>query len=104
MLAATSRRDNPTWLFEVVLRSTSTAPGVGEALHAHALQVLRAACDIAADPSTINAGTIPEAIELALCLRGDSRLRVRLHELRSVESIQGEVAQQLLQAVVPVAS
>lgn len=104
MLAATSRRDSPTWLFEVVLRSTSTVPGVGQALHAHALLVLRTACDIAADPKTINAETMPEAIELALCLRGDPRLRMRLQELRSVDSIQGEIAQQLLRAVVPVAA
>lgn len=104
MLAATSRRDSPTWLFEVVLRSASTTPGVGQALRAHALEVLRTACDIAADPRSISASTLPEAIELALCLRGDPRLSVRLNELKSVESIQGDVAQKLLQAVAPVAA
>ena len=104
MLAATSGRNSPTWLFEVVLRSASTTPGVGQALHAHALLVLRTACDIAVDPKIINSETLPEAIELALCLRDDSRLRLKLHELRSVDSIQGELAQQLLHAVVPVAA
>ena len=104
MLAATSGRDSPTWLFEVVLRSASTPPGVGEALRAHALLVLHTACDIAADPESINAATPPEAIELALCLRGDPRLRVRLHELKCIDSLQGDIAQQLLQAVVTVAA
>jgi hypothetical protein len=104
MLAATSRRDSPIGLFQAVLRALEAAPEVGEPLRQHTLTVLRAACEIAADPSTIGAHAPPEAIELALCLRGDASLRQRLEELRKLDSIPPAVARQLLNAFAPIAA
>lgn len=104
MLAATSRRDSPIGLFQAVLRSLGAAPEIGAPLREHAMQVLRSACDIAADPSSIDAQTPPESIELALQLRGNADLKQRLQELRSLESIPPAVAQQLLMAFAPVAA
>jgi hypothetical protein len=104
MLAATSRRDSPIGLFMAVLKSLGAHPEIGAPLREHAMQVLRSACDIAADPSSINATTPPESIELALQLRGDEILKQKLQELRSLESIPPAVAQQLLTAFAPIAA
>lgn len=102
MLAATSRRESPIGLFEVILRSLELTPQVSEPLRVHAVVVLRAACDIAADPSSINQQTPPEAIELALRLRADTALKRRLPELRSLEAIPPAVARDLLTAFSPI--
>lgn len=104
MLAATSRRDSPIWLFETVLRSLDGTPGVSPSLRNHALDVLHAACDIAANPSTIGPKTLPESIELALRLRENSQLWLRLQEFRALEVIPAGVARQLLTAFAPIAA
>jgi hypothetical protein len=104
MLAATSRRDSPIGLFEAILRSLEQTPQVGVHLREHAVVVLRAACDIAGNPSQINPNTPPEALELALRLRADAALSARLSELRGLDAIPPEVARDLLTAFAPIAA
>lgn len=104
MLAATSRRDSPIWLFETVLRSLDGKPEVSPSLRGHALDVLHVACDIAANPSMIGPKTLPESIELAQRLRENSQLRLRLQEFRALDAIPAGVARQLLTAFAPIAA
>lgn len=104
MLAATSRRDSPTGLFEAILRSLEQTPQVGASLREHAVLVLHTACDIAAEPSSIDPQTPPEAIELALKLRADAALCTRLAELRGLNAIPPKVARDLLTAFAPIAA
>ncbi len=106
MLAATSSRDSPLGLFHVVLRSMTApaATGVGNPLKVHALVILKAACDIAADPSVINARTPPEAIELALRLKLDATLRDRVKALQALDGIPAEDVKELLTSFDPLAA
>lgn len=101
MLAAAPDRDSALGLFQVVLRSVDTNPAVevSDSLKGHIVLVLRSALEIASNPKAIKADTPPEAIELALQIRGQEELKDRISRIASFDNIRADFARELLQSI-----
>lgn len=103
MLAATSNRTSALGLFQVVLRAANVqaAVQVSDPLRTHAIEVLRQAVQVAANPSAITASTAREAIELALRLRDDAALSSKLASMPSLNAIPPDLAKDILDSLQP---
>lgn len=103
MLAATSNRSSALGLFQVVLRAANgpAAVQVSDPLRTHAVEVLKQAVLVAANPNAITASTAREAIELALRLRDHAELSRKLAAMPTLDSIPPELARDLLDSLQP---
>lgn len=101
MLAATPDRNSSLGLFEVVLRSIETQPPIeiSETLKNHCVEILRAALLVASNPTSIKSDTPSEAIELALLIRRDHALQTRLSHVGAFDTIQSDLAQDLIKSI-----
>lgn len=106
MIAATPDMSSCLGLLSAVLRSLQSEPGaeISPALKEHTFAVLKAAAAITADPRTIAADTMAEAIELAQKLQGDPALSRRLGQLADFSAIRPEVAAEVLRSLRSIAA
>lgn len=98
MLAAASldRDQNPAPL-HVALRILSSERRLPDKLSAYVRDVVRQALQIMANPESIDAQTLPEAIQLAVDLRESAELRAALGSVGS-GNISAKTAQEILAA------
>ena len=107
MLAAAAKRTSALGLFEVVLRAVDPhATQISEPLRVHAIDVLKQAIEVAADPGKITASTAREAIELALRIRSDPALSGKLAAAAAAtaSAISPELAKDILNSLQPLAA
>lgn len=106
MLAATPDRTSSLRLLQVVLRIAEDPAKVqvSDPSRAHALDVLRQAAQIAANPALISGETAREAIELALRLKELPTLSGKLAAALPAQALPPELAKELLTSLQPLAA
>lgn len=99
MLAAASvDRDQSAAPFHVALQILSSERSLPAKLSAYMQTVLVQAIGIARDPNTIDATTLPEAIQLALDLQQSHELRTAVERVAQGDNLSPGTAKEILAA------
>lgn len=79
-------------LFELIQKNTA----IPQALKTHLIEVIQQARVLSHDPSSVHGDIFPEAIRLALSMRGSAELADDLEKITSFDSINTDLATRVL--------